>query len=496
MERILELMGEKAKVVGRFDDEDRLSLSIDAQDPGLLIGKQGQTLEALQYLLTKMVAKRARRKVRVFIDIESYRARHQEALTQLAIKSGEKVKKTGKPVTLNPMNPHDRRIIHLALQGDKDIEDHEPGGRAVQKSGGLSHAEKRPPGGQFQLPVTWPEAGDTIAAISTPPGEAGIGIVRLSGPEAEPIARRLFRPRRSRPAWQSHRLYLGHLLDAQGHVLDEVLLTLMRAPHTYTRQDMVEIHCHSGYAILRAILQAVLAQGARLAKPGEFTLRAFLSGRLDLSQAEGVLEVIQARTESALRVAQAHLAGGLGRRLAGVRVALLGVLAQLEAALDFPEEGAELTPAALKEQLADPRKELERLLATYRQGRLLREGVRVVLAGRPNVGKSSLLNRLLNADRAIVTDIPGTTRDVIEETVTLGGLAICLSDTAGLREARDRVEELGVARSREQLAQADLVLYLVDASEPPSPEDTRVIRGAGRPPGYHCRKQDRPAPPA
>ena len=249
----------------------------------------------------------------------------------------------------------------------------------------------------------------------------------------------------------------------------------MRAPHTYTRQDMVEIHCHSGYAILRAILQAVLAQGARLAKPGEFTLRAFLSGRLDLSQAEGVLEVIQARTESALRVAQAHLAGGLGRRLAGVRVALLGVLAQLEAALDFPEEGAELTPAALKEQLADPRKELERLLATYRQGRLLREGVRVVLAGRPNVGKSSLLNRLLNADRAIVTDIPGTTRDVIEETVTLGGLAICLSDTAGLREARDRVEELGVARSREQLAQADLVLYLVDASDPPSPEDTRVI---------------------
>ena len=165
----------------------------------------------------------------------------------------------------------------------------------------------------------------------------------------------------------------------------------------------------------------------------------------------------------------------MGRRLAGLRVALLGVLAQLEAALDFPDEGAEMTPAALKEQLAAPRKELQRLLATYRQGRLLREGVRVVLAGRPNVGKSSLLNRLLNADRAIVTDIPGTTRDVIEETVTLGGLALCLTDTAGLREARDRVEELGVARSREHMSQADMVLYLVDASELPAPEDTRVI---------------------
>ncbi len=382
MERILELMGEKAKVVGRFDDEDRLSLSIDAQDPGLLIGKQGQTLEALQYLLTKMVAKRARRKVRVFIDIESYRARHQEALTQLAIKSGEKVKKTGKPVTLNPMNPHDRRIIHLALQGDKDVKTMSRGEGLYKKVVVYPMRKKDLQEDNSELPVTWPEAGDTIAAISTPPGEAGIGIVRLSGPEAEPIARRLFCPRRPRPAWQSHRLYLGHLLDAQGHVLDEVLLTLMRAPHTYTRQDMVEIHCHSGYAILRAILQAVLAQGARLAKPGEFTLRAFLSGRLDLSQAEGVLEAIQARTEAALRVAQAHLAGGLGRRLAGLRVALLGVLAQLEAALDFPEEGAELTPAALKEQLADPRKELQRLLATYRQGRLL-EGRGAGGPGRP-----------------------------------------------------------------------------------------------------------------
>ena len=341
--------------------------------------------------------------------------------------------------------------------------------------------------------MIWPEAGDTIAAISTPPGEAGIGIVRLSGPEAEPIARRLFRPRRPRGHWQSHRLYLGHFLDSQGHVLDEVLLTLMRAPHTYTREDVVEIHCHSGPAVMKAILGEVLARGARLAKPGEFTLRAFLSGRLDLSQAEGVLEVIKARTEASLRVAQAHLAGGLGRRLGELYVALLGVLAQLEAALDFPEEGAELSPKALMEQLAGPHIELEQLLATYRQGRLLREGVRVVLAGRPNVGKSSLLNRLLDADRAIVTDIPGTTRDIIEETLELGGLALCLADTAGLREARDRVEELGVARSRERLAQADLILYLVDVSEPPSPEDARTLEElADRPVLLVMNKMDLP----
>jgi tRNA modification GTPase len=330
--------------------------------------------------------------------------------------------------------------------------------------------------------MTWPEAGDTIAAISTPPGEAGIGIVRLSGPESQTIARRLFRPRRSHPHWQSHRLYLGHILDSRGEVLDEVLLTLMRAPHTYTREDVVEIHCHSGFAVLRAILGEVLAQGARLARPGEFTLRAFLSGRLDLSQAEAVLEVIKARTQASLRVATAHLVGGLGQRLGGISAALLGVLVRLEAALDFPEEAAELAPAAIEEALAGPQEELEHLLATYKQGRLLREGVKVVLAGRPNVGKSSLLNRLLDADRAIVTDIPGTTRDVIEETVTLGGLALVLSDTAGLRQARDLVEELGVARSRERLAQADLILYLVDGSAPFSPEDTQVLGElAGRP---------------
>lgn len=341
--------------------------------------------------------------------------------------------------------------------------------------------------------MTWPEAGDTIVAISTPPGEAGIGIVRLSGPQAAAIAQRLFHPRRPHSPWQSHRLYLGHILDSQGQVLDEVLLTHMRAPHTYTREDVVEIHCHSGYAVLKTILTEVLAQGARLARPGEFTLRAFLSGRLDLSQAEAVLEVIEARTQASLRVAAGHLAGGLGRRLGELRVALLQVLAWVEAALDFPEEGGELSGEALREGLATPSQDLHQLLGTYHQGRFLREGVQVVLAGRTNVGKSSLLNRLLDADRAIVTDIPGTTRDIIEETINLGGLPLRLSDTAGLREARDLVEELGVARSRERLAQADLVLYLVDGSEPLTEEDVTVFRDlADRPALVVVNKVDLP----
>jgi tRNA modification GTPase len=326
------------------------------------------------------------------------------------------------------------------------------------------------------------DSADTIAAISTPPGEAGIGLVRLSGPDAETIARRLFRPHRPRPALQSHRLYLGHIVDPQGEIIDEVMVTLMRAPHTYTREDVVEINCHSGYGVLRRILDLTLAAGARLARPGEFTLRAFLSGRLDLTQAEAVLEVIRARTETHLKVAASHLHGGLGRRLTQVRQGILDLLARVEATLDFPEEAGELAPGLVREGIGQQAESLKTLAETYEAGRLLREGLLVVIAGRPNVGKSSLLNRLLDMDRAIVTEIPGTTRDLIEESITLGGVVVRFSDTAGLRPAQDRVEELGIARTRERLGQADLVLYLVDASLLPAPEDrTALAEIAGQP---------------
>ena len=325
------------------------------------------------------------------------------------------------------------------------------------------------------------DPADTIAAISTPPGEAGIGIVRLSGPDAAAIARKIFRPHRPRQTWRSHRLYLGHIVGSHEEIIDEVFLTWMQAPQTYTREDVVEINCHSGYGVLSRLLSLVLEQGARLAQPGEFTLRAFLSGRIDLTQAEAVLEVIRARTDAALQVASGHLLGSLGLGLAQIREALLDWLARVEAALDFPEEAEELSPPTLDEGLAAQMAHLSGLAATYDAGRLLREGLLTVIAGRPNAGKSSLLNRLLDLDRAIVTEIPGTTRDLIEETITLGGILVRLSDTAGLRPARDRLEELGIQRTRERLAQADLVLYLVDGSEPFSPEDREALKElAGR----------------
>jgi len=323
--------------------------------------------------------------------------------------------------------------------------------------------------------MTLSDTADTIAAISTPLGEAGIGIVRLSGPLAHPIARRIFRSQKPRQKWQSHRLYLGHIVDPEGGIIDEVLLAFMQAPHTYTKEDVVEINCHSGYGVLRRILDLALAAGARLARPGEFTLRAFLSGRVDLTQAEAVLEVIQARTAASVQVAAAHLHGGLGEQLRQIRQELLDLLARVEAALDFPEEAGELAADSLLAGIEARSGSLKALADTYEAGRLLTEGLLVVIAGRPNVGKSSLLNRLLDMERAIVTEIPGTTRDLVEECLTLGGVLVRFSDTAGLRAARDKIEALGIERTRGRLRQADLVLYLVDHSAPLLPEDAAAL---------------------
>ncbi|MFP3867327.1 MAG: tRNA uridine-5-carboxymethylaminomethyl(34) synthesis GTPase MnmE [Desulfobacteraceae bacterium] len=314
---------------------------------------------------------------------------------------------------------------------------------------------------------------DTIAAISTPLGEAGIGIVRLSGPQAGSIALKLFRPYRQKTAaLESHHLVLGQIIDPlQGEVVDEVLVSLMSAPHSYTREEVIEINCHSGYGVLSRILQLTLEHGARLAAPGEFTQRAFLNGRIDLTQAEAVLEVIQARTAASLRLAARHLSGSLGGKIRELKDRLTQVRARVEAALDFPEDTPELPPSQVLVELEQLAAQLQALQASYAQGRLFRQGLEVVIAGRPNVGKSSLLNRLLQEERVIVTEIPGTTRDVIEETLSIQGLPVRLSDTAGLRQARDRVEELGIQRTQERLARADLVIYLLDLSQPLDPED-------------------------
>jgi tRNA modification GTPase len=293
---------------------------------------------------------------------------------------------------------------------------------------------------------------DTIAAIATPPGEGGIGIVRLSGPDALPIIERIFTP--ARPgAWRPFYTRLGHVVDADGATLDEALALYMRAPRSFTAEDVVEISCHGGPLVLSRVLARTLEHGARQAEPGEFTMRAFLNGRIDLTQAEATLDVIQARTATALALAQAQLGGWLAAELRRVRELLLGPLAYATALVDFPED--EVEPQEIVAPLQEGLRLLDQLLATADQGLVYRQGARAALVGRPNAGKSSLLNALLRADRAIVTPIPGTTRDTLEETANLRGIPVVLIDTAGIAETADPVERLGVARSRAALAMED-----------------------------------------
>jgi tRNA modification GTPase len=320
---------------------------------------------------------------------------------------------------------------------------------------------------------------DTIAAISTPPGLGGIGIIRLSGPQAAAIVQSLFH----KPSfWQSpssHRLSLGNIIDPLTETpIDQVLVSYMKAPGTYTREDVLEINCHSGPLVLKKILELVCRGGARLAGPGEFTLRAFLNGRIDLTQAEGIIEIIQAQTDQALTQANKLLQGEHRRRLSELQEHLLTLSALLEAAIDFPEEELEILDRAewnrlLTNQVLNP---LDDLIRAYEEGRPFREGLSLVLVGKPNVGKSSLLNLLLKEERAIVTPIPGTTRDTIEETILINGLLIRLVDTAGIRQARDEVEEAGIRRTRQKVSDAQMVFFMLDTSRPLEEED-RLIFG-------------------
>lgn len=320
---------------------------------------------------------------------------------------------------------------------------------------------------------------ETIAAIATPLGEGGLAVIRISGPQALEVIDRCFRPlgKHSQIPSQAstHTMHYGGIYH-QDRMVDEVMLAVMRAPRTFTREDTVEITCHGGLLTTQGVLQAVLAQGARLAAPGEFTKRAFLNGRIDLAQAEAVADLIQARTELALSAAREQLAGRLSQRINHIRDLLLHVLAHLEAQIDFPEEDiAPDTRNALLQRLEQAVKEIDLLLRTAQEGQILRRGLRAAIVGRPNVGKSSLLNELLGHERAIVSPIPGTTRDTIQETANIRGIPVVFIDTAGIRDSHDPIEREGVRRSHETAQRAELILLVLDRSEPLHTEDERFL---------------------
>lgn len=311
-------------------------------------------------------------------------------------------------------------------------------------------------------------ADDTIAAIATPPGPGGIGIIRVSGGGAESIANRVFARRGTKP-WETHRLYHGQVLDVEGTPLDDGMAVLMRAPRSYTGEDVLELHCHGSAVVLRRVLDTILSLGARSAVAGEFSQRAFLNGKLDLAQVEAVLALVQARTPESAAQAADQLFGHLSRHLDALRERLIRIKAHLEVQIDFADEATDQDEADITQAVESIRQDIESLLRTYERGKLLREGVRVVIVGRPNVGKSSLLNALLGEERAIVAPSPGTTRDVIEEHADFGGVQVVISDTAGLREDPDHIERLGIDRARRVAQTADVLLVVFDGSIPPGP---------------------------
>jgi len=333
----------------------------------------------------------------------------------------------------------------------------------------------------------------TIAAVATPPGKGGIGIIRISGKDALSIAESIFVKRQNKYTdnkkvqkkvsskkkqyFETHKLYLGNIINKKENInIDEVLLSVMKAPHSYTKEDVVEINAHSGYIALNEILKLVIEKGARLAQPGEFTKRAFINGRIDLTQAEAVIDIINARTEKALEIASSQIAGGMKKRIGLIRDTLISILAEINAEIDFPDEvGDNFNKDQIDNRINNKVvKPLIELLENYKRGHVFKKGVRLVVAGKPNVGKSSLMNRMANKERAIVTSLPGTTRDVIEETININGIHAIISDTAGLHDSNDPVEVIGIRKAYEYINVSDIILFMIDGSRKLTEEDYKI----------------------
>ncbi|AUG59113.1 MAG TPA: tRNA uridine-5-carboxymethylaminomethyl(34) synthesis GTPase MnmE [Ruminiclostridium sp.] len=320
-------------------------------------------------------------------------------------------------------------------------------------------------------------AEDTIAAISTPYGTGGIGIIRISGDRAFEIAKTIFKGKKNFDEIKSHTINYGKIIDpVKNETIDEVLVTKMKKPNTFTREDVVEINCHGGIVVLKKILDLVLRQGARAAEPGEFTKRAFLNGRIDLSQAEAVIDIINSKTEESSKAAVNQLEGKLSSKIKALRRRLIEILAHIEAVVDYPEEDIEeITGEKVYNEIKDIKENLKKITDNFERGRILREGIDAVIVGRPNVGKSSLLNELTGKNRAIVTDIPGTTRDIIEEYININDIPVRIVDTAGIRETEDAVEIIGVEKTHKALEEAELVIMMVDAEKGFTPEDSAIL---------------------
>lgn len=320
---------------------------------------------------------------------------------------------------------------------------------------------------------------DTIAAIVTPLGESGVGIIRISGREAYDVGSRIFKSRDAAPLAQrrDRSIQYGHIVNEEGQVIDEVLLLIMKGPHSYTAENVLEIQCHGGRQSLESILSLILRKGARMAEPGEFTERAFVNGRIDLAQAEAVMDIIQARSQAGLTSAVGQLSGRLSALVRDVRLHLTDFITRLEVTIDYPEEDLEeVAVPDIQAALAELQHRLQVLLEESASGKLIRDGVLVAIAGTPNAGKSSLLNQLMQEERAIVTDIPGTTRDSIEGWVHIKGIPVCFVDTAGIRDTQDKVEQIGVDRARQYMEKADLILVMIDRSRELSPEDCKILQ--------------------